>query len=227
MKGSVIVEGNKVQVDDIDIVLDEYYKFYIKNGSFPSSFSKDKEERRLCSSFYYCLSNASNFCLTKEQEKRISLISDIKQKHERYNKLLENKKLVEKGEKKDLYNFLLTVSKPKNHDALLRAFEEFVIEHLSDTRRKKLYEIENLRRKVNYLALEIKLYIEENDLSPSSIYCKKCYIRSFDGKVMTMRCAYDFVRENVNYIDDDLLEKLNNCRRIKKKLVKQEINNLK
>ena len=218
MKSSVFVSNNNKSVCDVDKVLNDYYNFYLKNGKFASSFSKDKNERQIYYSYYQFASNVSNFCLTSEQEKKFSLIQSIKQKRKRYEDLLDEKKRISNGSKKDLYDFLL--GRLKCNDALSRAFEISVLIDLPDNTKKELYRIENIRRKVNYLALEIRMYIQENDLSPSSIFCKKCYVRSFDGKVMTMKCAYDFVREYVNYVDDDLLKELNSCHRIKKKLVK-------
>lgn len=223
MENRVFTGKNKLKNEEITKILTEYYRIYIENGRLLSSYTKSKEERNIYSSYIKIISNLSNLSLTKEQLKIIELIRNIKEKHHRYNKLLNMKKSVENGKEKELYDFLVALDSENNKDALIRAFESYVKNNLTEKKKKDLNRIDNLRRKANYLALEIGMFIEENDISPSSIYSKKNYIRSFDGKVMTMRCAYDFVREYVNYIDDDLIDKLNDCRRIKKKLVKQEI----
>lgn len=223
MENRVFTGKNKLKNEEITKILTEYYRIYIENGRLLSSYTKSKEERDIYSSYFKIISNLSNLSLTKEQLKIIELIRNIKEKHHRYNKLLNMKKSVENGKEKELYDFLVALDSENNKDALIRAFESYVKNNLTEKKKKDLNRIDNLRRKANYLALEIGMFIEENDISPSSIYSKKNYIRSFDGKVMTMRCAYDFVREYVNYIDDDLIDRLNDCRRIKKKLVKQEI----
>lgn len=223
MKKRIWVQENYLVSEDTTKILTQYYRFYLENGRFPSSYTKDKEERNIYLSYFKVISNLDKLSLTKEQLKLIKLIKKIKEKHKRYNKLLDIKKSVDNGNEKELYDFLVMIDGENNKDALIRAFKLCVENNLTDNKKRALNRIDNLRRKANYLALEITMFIEENDISPSSIYSKKCYIRSFDDKVMTMKCAYDFVREYVNYIDDDLINRLNNCRRIKKKLVKQEI----
>lgn len=70
-------------------------------------------------------------------------------------------------------------------------------------------EKERLEKETNFLALQVLYIMEKTGYSP---YCVKkgCrLVSTIDGREITTKTAYEKVRRNVNYLDDELLEKIN------------------
>lgn len=86
-------------------------------------------------------------------------------------------------------------------------------------RYRKLVREENKKRKANYLALEILHYLEIYNASLTNPY-QRTYIRSNDGTIVEIKIAYNYVKEHVDYINDEIIDELNKQPRIRKKLKK-------
>ena len=86
MEKRIYFSKNELESKDITKILTGYYKFYIENGRFPSSYTKNKEERNIYSRYYKVISNLDSLSLTKEQLNLIELIKSIKEKHNKYIK---------------------------------------------------------------------------------------------------------------------------------------------
>lgn len=82
--------------------------------------------------------------------------------------------------------------------------------------KKKKYEID-------FFALQILVYMEQFGYSPSCIFAQKLLIKNAYGKDVSLRGAYRRVKNQVDYLDDELLEKINSYPCIKSKLKKSNV----
>ena len=80
--------------------------------------------------------------------------------------------------------------------------------------------MENSYLKANYIAIQILYFLEKYGYSPNSAIKRGILIGTINGNEVTLASAYRTLKKNVNYVDDDLLEKINSYPCIFKKLEK-------
>lgn len=76
----------------------------------------------------------------------------------------------------------------------------------------------------DYLATQILFFLDIYQYSPNGYYAQKVLIRMLDGKEISLASAYRKLKDNINYVDDELLNKINSHACIMKKL-KKDCNN--
>ena len=65
------------------------------------------------------------------------------------------------------------------------------------------------KRETDFLALQVLYAMETTGYSPFNLRMGCLLVSTSDGREITIKTAYARVRKNVNYLDDDLLEKIN------------------
>lgn len=80
------------------------------------------------------------------------------------------------------------------------------------------------KREIDFLALQVLLCMEASGISPENHNSCLHILKKCDGTEITLKSAYYNVKRNINYLDDELLKKLNSFPCIKVKL-KKDCNN--
>lgn len=62
---------------------------------------------------------------------------------------------------------------------------------------------------IDYIAIQVIYFLEMFEYSPNSGAGSKVLIKMLDGSEITVESAYRKIKKNVNYVDDELLEKIN------------------
>ena len=68
---------------------------------------------------------------------------------------------------------------------------------------------EKIKKEIDFLALQVLYIVELTGYSPFNLKTDYFLVRTLDGRDITVKTAYLRVRKNVNYLDSELLEKIN------------------
>lgn len=77
---------------------------------------------------------------------------------------------------------------------------------------------------INFLTFQILLHIKMTGYSPNNVLAAYLLVDDMNGKKISLRSAFSKIRRNVNYLDDELIEKINSYQCIRTKL-KKDCNN--
>ena len=66
------------------------------------------------------------------------------------------------------------------------------------------------KRKIDFLALQVLYDMEKTRCSPCNVRMGCRLVRTLDGNDITVKTAYLRVRQNVNYVDSEIVAKINN-----------------
>ena len=72
----------------------------------------------------------------------------------------------------------------------------------------------------DYIAIQILFFLKEYGYSPNNILARKFLVKMLDGNEVTMPSAYRTLKNNINYVDDEIIDKINSFPCIIKKLKK-------
>jgi hypothetical protein len=72
----------------------------------------------------------------------------------------------------------------------------------------------------DYIAIQILFFLKEYGYSPNNILARKFLVKMLDGNEVTMSSAYRTLKNNINYVDDEIIDKINSFPCIIKKLKK-------
>ena len=218
----------------ISRVIKEYYDFYLKNGRFVSECNLSKEEKNI-SKAYIGISKFKKY-YTKEHIYYINLINAIKKSHKNRNNLLKIKRYI---------NFCETYLRQPCHyynqddEDKLRKIENRIIINLEKIDLDDIcipyYLLEQLynaidltkeeNKKIKYkdlneLFLCIISYMEKTN---SSCYSDKELLLKYGNGMVTSEHAMRIIMQNINYLDDDLIDKYNSFSFVRKKISKNNI----
>lgn len=73
---------------------------------------------------------------------------------------------------------------------------------------------------INYLASQIIYFLDNYHFSPNCYFAQKILVKKPNGKQISLASAYRKLKNDVNYVDDELLDKINSHDCIIKKLKK-------
>ena len=76
----------------------------------------------------------------------------------------------------------------------------------------------------NYTAIQIIYFLDKYEYSPNSYFSHSVLVKMLDGKEVSVASLYRRLKNNINYVDDKLIEKINSHGCIFKKLSKNETN---
>ena len=213
-----------------------YYDFYLQNGYFPRE-NYSKEERRISKDYYNIKRFNSYF--TKEHIYYINLIDDIKKHGNNINKLLKIKKYVtfckrygrfphhydgnlEDKTSFDRYESVILDNVTTRFDLDDVCIPYWLIDEVNDAINEvNEKEFITWKKELNNTMLQILKFMEEKNVSADS---KKYYsyeIIGFNDKKEKISSALAYIRSNVNYIDDDLIDKYNSFKFVRKPLNKK------
>lgn len=68
---------------------------------------------------------------------------------------------------------------------------------------------ERMKKEIDFLALQVLYIMETTGYSPFNLRTDCYLVRTPIGKEITVKTAYIKVRNNVNFLDSELLEKIN------------------
>ena len=83
---------------------------------------------------------------------------------------------------------------------------------------------EEIKKNANFLALILAYLIKEIGYSPNTQIFDGHYIENIKGKPIKVSSAYSYVKRNIKYVDDAIIDKINSNECIKTKL-KKDCNN--
>lgn len=72
----------------------------------------------------------------------------------------------------------------------------------------------------DYIAIQILFFLKEYGYSPNNILARKFLVKMLSGNEVTMPSAYRTLKNNINYVDDELINKINAFPCVIKKLKK-------
>lgn len=78
----------------------------------------------------------------------------------------------------------------------------------------------NKKTEMNYLALQVLYYVKLSGYSPNDYLASDLYIYDIYQEEVKLNTAYLRVKRNVNYVDDEIIEKINEQPCIHRKLKK-------
>lgn len=76
----------------------------------------------------------------------------------------------------------------------------------------------------NYIAIQIIYFLDKYEYSPNSYFSHSVLVKMLDGKEVSVASLYRRLKNNINYVDDKLIEKINSYGCIFKKLSKNQTN---
>lgn len=65
------------------------------------------------------------------------------------------------------------------------------------------------KTKINFLALQVLYYIKLSGYSPNDYLASEFYVNDIYGDEVKLSTAYLRVKRNINYVDDEIVEKIN------------------
>lgn len=208
----------------------DYYDFYLKNGRFASDCNyKTKQEGNIANA-YRTISSYKKY-YNKSHFYYINIINDIKRKRKNRNKLLKIKRYInfcKSNLRKPVHQEKIDDAKKRYENMVIRNFEELNISEvmIPNGLLKELYDTiyvinqnneEAKKQDLNNLLEEIIKYMQENN---ASCYNDTKTLINHGNSMITVEQAIRKVKENVNYIDDDLIDKYNCFSFVRKKLAK-------
>lgn len=72
----------------------------------------------------------------------------------------------------------------------------------------------------NYIAIQIIQFLDMYEYSPNSYVSQNVLVKMLDGKEVSVASLYRRLKNNINCVDDELIEKINSHGCIFKKLSK-------
>lgn len=72
----------------------------------------------------------------------------------------------------------------------------------------------------DYIAIQILFFLKEYGYSPNNILARKFLVKMLNGNEVTVPSAYRTLKNNINYVDDEIIDKINSFPCIIKKLKK-------
>lgn len=213
----------------ISRVIKNYYEFYLKNNRFASDVNKDNEEERKISKDYNGIICYKKY-YTKEHIYYINIINEIKKNKRNRENLLKIKKYInfcnenskvpvhfskdkDNIERKKENRIAINLEKLNLDDILI---PHLLLEQFYCAINNITYNDENnYKLALNRLFLEIINYMKENN---TSCYNDKDLVFDYKDKKISSDHAMSLIKENVRYLDKDLINSYNDFSFIRKKL---------
>ena len=213
----------------ISRVIKNYYEFYLKNNRFASDINKDNDEERKISKDYNGIICYKEY-YTKEHIYYINIINEIKKNKRNRENFLKIKKYINFCNE----NLRIPVHFSKDKDNIERKKESRIAINLENLNlddvliphllleqfyyainKIKYNDENNYKLALNKLFLEIINYMKENN---TSCYNDKDLVFDYKDKKISSDHAMSLIKENVRYLDKDLINKYNNFSFVRKKL---------
>ena len=212
-------------------VIKKYYDFYVQNGRFASSKLFENKIEKQIANDYESL-NYSEKYYNKNAIYYNNIINDIKKKRKNRSNLLKIKKYINfcklylrmpvhnstdlKNDFKRLENRIVINFEKINLEEVVVPY--YLLEELYETI-SMINENNDKIKKDDLKTLFEKIisYMEENSYSCWNDNTTRL---NYKDKTITCQSAMDIINSNINYLDDDLIEKYNSFNFIRKKLNK-------